>query len=68
MKSDTEYNKHGVMKNDEEEKEDHANTCMQKKLPQKLKLLHAMFVKKHTLKQGLDSHKAGTHLGVLLML
>ena len=64
---DMEYNKHGVLKNDEEEEEDNANSENQAKVeetPSKAKAFACNFCEKtYTSKQGLDSHKAGAHLG-----
>ena len=64
---DIEYNKHGVMENDKEEEEDDTNSENQAKVeetPSKAKAFACNFCQKTcTSKQGLDSHKAGAHLG-----
>ena len=64
---DIEYNKHRVMENDEEEEEDNENSenkVKVEKTPSKAKAFACNFCQKtYPSKQGLDSHKAGAHLG-----
>ena len=64
---DIEYNKHGIVENDEEEEEDDAyseNKAKVEETPSKAKAFACNFCQKtYTSKQGLDSHKAGAHLG-----
>ena len=72
---DMEDNKHRVVENEEEEEEeekDDANSENQAKVvvkeetPSKAKVFACNFCQKtYTSKQGLDSHKAGSHLGCI---
>ena len=64
---DVEDNTHRVVENEEEEEEDDENSENQAKVgetPSKAKAFACNFCQKtYTSKQGLDSHKAGSHLG-----